>query len=242
MRPNLKSPPYVIAYAGLMAALFTAAIMTLHVATEPVVRRNKELFKQRAYVELFALGDPKTMTPAQVAEVVRKRIVERTEPLVDPQTGEQIQLVEAYGQDGKLVGYAIPIWGVGFWARIDGLLAVSPDLTRTMGVVFLSHSETPGLGGRITEDDFRRQFRQGKDITPSRAGGPFLTISPEKIAAGDPRYARHVDAITGATGTSTALDKFLNERLRRFRRAATAAGMIAPGPAPGAGDPLDRRQ
>ena len=37
---------------------------------------------------------------------------------------------------------------------------------------------------------------------------------------------RHVDAVTGATGTSTAVERFLNENIPAFRRAAKAAGLI----------------
>lgn len=37
--------------------------------------------------------------------------------------------------------------------------ALKPDLPEITGVVFLWHSETPGLGGLIAEPQFRRQFR-----------------------------------------------------------------------------------
>ena len=38
--PNKRSG-YIIGFAAVISGLFTAAIMTLHVATKPVVRRNE---------------------------------------------------------------------------------------------------------------------------------------------------------------------------------------------------------
>jgi Na+-transporting NADH:ubiquinone oxidoreductase subunit C len=128
-----------------------------------------------------------------------------------------------------VVGYAFPISGIGFWATIRGYLAVSPDGAHTLGIAFLDHAETPGLGGRITERGFRRQF-VGLDVSRS-IGGRFVTIGHERPSGpADPLYGRYVDAITGATGTSLALEKFLNADIARFRQAAEAAGLF-PAPA-----------
>ena len=156
------------------------------------------------------------------------------------ETGREIRLLAAFKADlpadrppdirdkANVLGYAFDVSGVGFWARIDGYLAVTPDLGRVIGVVFLQHSETPGLGGRLTEARWRGKFR-GLDVTAPAAGGPFLTIGGEVPAGPEsPRYGRHVEAITGATGTSTAVATFLNQRIAEFRRAAKAAGLATP--------------
>ncbi len=146
----------------------------------------------------------------------------------------------------RVLGYAFPIRGQGFWAPITGLLALSPDLSETRGIVFLEHSETPGLGGRITEGEFRDQFRpsgrangrglvltaprpargrQDDDAPPAR-----IAIDAERPSPGDLGYAQHVVAITGATGTSDAVEAFLNHGLESFYRAAVAAGLSGDDP------------
>ncbi|MBE0618532.1 MAG: FMN-binding protein, partial [Proteobacteria bacterium] len=77
-----------------------------------------------------------------------------------------------------------------------------------LGLSFTKHQETPGLGGRITEPWFRDQF-QGKPVRPPPEGGP-----PLQFVYRQPRSPREVEAITGATQTSTRLGVFLNGFLR----------------------------
>ena len=252
MKLNVNSPAYVLAFAAVTSSAFTAAIMALYAAGEPTARRSAALYEQRALVKLFGLQ--KDTAGRHVAGLVDSRIAGyrgptadpadlRREPIFldDPQTGQRIPLLVAYREDlpadrkpdlrdrGRILGYAVPVSGVGFWAQITGYLAVSADMEKVLGVVFLRHSETPGLGGRITEPAWREQFR-GLKITPPAKGDRFLYIGGQKPSGRDsPRAGRHVDAITGATGTSTAVDKFLNDRIAQFRRAAEAAGLVKGG-------------
>jgi Na+-transporting NADH:ubiquinone oxidoreductase subunit C len=226
---NSKHHGYVIFYAAITSALFTGAIMALHKATEGVAERSARVFEQKSLVELFGLGDVERMSDEQIIEAYRRHIT-RGDTVKDPVSGETFELIRAWRyQDGRktLIGYAFGVWGVGFWARIDGLLAVSPDLSRTIGVVFLKHSETPGLGGRITERSFREPFFRGLDISPPRPGRPYIDISHGEPPA--ELRGRHVDAITGATGTSASVAAFINRRLERFRRAMKGAGLAKGG-------------
>ena len=234
MADSKQRPAYVILYAAVAAAVFTGGIMTLHQVARPVVERNQRLLRQRALVDLFDLGDPAEMSAAEVSAVVESQI-DQTQSLTDPQTNEKIQLLVARDGDGGLIGYAFGISGLGYWARIDGLLAVTPDLKRTIGVVFLAHSETPGLGGRITEPEFRDQFAGGARggglrVSPPAEQQPYLYVGGEKPSSGrNPRYDRVMDSLTGATQTSVAIGRFLNAHLARFHRAAEAARLGANG-------------
>ena len=227
---NVNRPQYVLVFAAAVSAVFTAGIMSLHAVTEARIKRNAALFEEKALVELFGLNEGRQLTEKQAAELYRKHIrrpgKEQTDKfLTDPQSGVTFELIEAVkidpaGGRPRVVAYAFPVWGVGFWARIDGYLAVTPDLTKVVGITFLKHSETPGLGGRITELQWREKFR-GLTITPPQAGSKTIYVGGQK--EGRARQGRRVDAITGATGTSSAVETFLNQRLRQFRRAAVAA-------------------
>ncbi len=240
--PN-KHPLYVILFAALVSGLFTAAIMALYTATLPIVRANERLLRQRAIVELFGLGDVAALSGEEVARLYDGRVREKRIAEGRP---EEMEILAAYSQDvapdepvrlgdPRIVGYAFPIEGVGFWAMVRGYLAVTPDLERTLGIAILAHSETPGLGGRITEPEFKRWFRpggphdRGLDVSPPPAGGEFIHVGPPMDRT-DAGYGRHVDALTGATGTSTAVSKFVNKDLRRFRRAMAAEGMLKEAP------------
>ena len=221
MKLSKNHPVYVLVYAALTSATFTVAIMSLHAATRGMVERNERLFEQKALVELFErpLGlDVATMTDDQIAAAYDRHI--RSGGIIrDNLSGENFELVEAVvaGANGQqeILGYAFAVSGVGFWARIDGWLAVTGDLEEILGVVFVRHSETPGLGGRISEKRWRDAFI-GLSAAEPADGEKFIHIGPSGPAD------RRVDSITGATGTSRAVELFLNTSLKRFQRAAAA--------------------
>ena len=99
---------------------------------------------------------------------------------------------------------------------------MSADRQKTIGIVILSHSETPGLGGRIVEPVFMDQFAAGIRVLPVVDGKAlYLTASPPE--PGSPTYGRNLHAITGATQTCLAMERILNEHLTRFQRAMAAA-------------------
>jgi len=232
VRLDTTRPGYVVLFAGAVSATFTAGIMALHVATAGRVRRNEKLFEARAKVEVFGLGEPQSMSDEAIIEAAESRIATRR--ITDPRTGRELELLEAYDRPAdepgaRLIARGFAVSGVGFWARIDGIVALKPDFSEILGVAFLRHAETPGLGGRITEPQWRRRFH-GLKATPPERGEKFIHIGgPAPAGEGDPRFGRHVDAITGATGTSSAVERFLNEHLGRFRRAAEAAGLLGRG-------------
>jgi Na+-transporting NADH:ubiquinone oxidoreductase subunit C len=112
-----------------------------------------------------------------------------------------------YYPEGDISGLpaavAVPLSGPGLWGRIDGVLALEPDLTTIKGVRFYKQSETPGLGGEIGADWFQIQFK-GKSIL-SQTGTPGFTIGKP----GEVRDANSVDGISGATMTSDRVEDIL---------------------------------
>jgi Na+-transporting NADH:ubiquinone oxidoreductase subunit C len=91
------------------------------------------------------------------------------------------------------------------------MMAVEPQLERVIGVAFYRHSETPGLGGRITEDWFKGQFA-GKRLPPRGKEGRYFSFVP----AGTARGEGDLDAITGATGTSRGVERLVNENVKDY--------------------------
>lgn len=89
--------------------------------------------------------------------------------------------------DDNIIGYAFLAEGFGAWGRIKILVALENETT-VKGIFIVSHTETPGLGSRITEPAFTDQF----------AG---MKIEDIKLTA----KAGQIDAITGATISSTSV-------------------------------------
>ncbi|BDC36492.1 RnfABCDGE type electron transport complex subunit G [Candidatus Methanoliparum sp. LAM-1] len=87
--------------------------------------------------------------------------------------------------DDEIIGYAFEAIGKGYGGDITILVGINNDEDLTIKKVsVLSHSETPGLGARITEDEFVSQF-DNKPIDAIKLEG--------------------IDAITGATISSKAV-------------------------------------
>jgi len=109
-----------------------------------------------------------------------------------------------YAPDGGFVGYAIPGAGPGFQDTIRLLYGYLPGERRIVGMRVLDSRETPGLGDKIYKDaDFLAEFRD-------------LAIDPEVMAVkkGSKTGPHQVDAITGATISSKAVVRIINEANR----------------------------
>ena len=91
------------------------------------------------------------------------------------------------------------------------MVGVDSEGSRILGIAFYQHSETPGLGGRITEKWFTDQFK-GLRLFPIVDDKKIFYLKPKAIASGP----NELDAITGATRTSTAVETFLNTELDTF--------------------------
>lgn len=96
--------------------------------------------------------------------------------------------------DNGTTVYSIPFVGSGLWGTIRGYISVDQDLTSIQGIAFTEQNETPGLGGRIEEEWYKEQFRG-------------ISVGSPLVYGGD----TGIDAITGATSTSNAVLKIMNQ-------------------------------
>ena len=80
------------------------------------IKRNKRLSREKALVELFELGDPKTMTDEAVgkafAEAIGQHEGDKPTIVTDPKTGRQFRLITAYAV-GRKTGNRRVIGGTG---------------------------------------------------------------------------------------------------------------------------------
>ncbi len=91
-----------------------------------------------------------------------------------------------YAEEAE-VGYAFMAVGRGYGGYIDILVGLE-DETRLRGISIIRHLESPGLGAKITEPEFRSEFSglNIEDVVLKYDGG-------------------EIDAITGATISSRAV-------------------------------------
>lgn len=149
---------------------------------------------------------------ANQAEALRQAVFQvlpgttRLEPLVvadggpAPAGANPPDLFAGYGEAGNLVGYAIPGEGAGFQDTIRLLYGYDPARKRIVGMRILDSRETPGLGDKIFKDPaFAKEFL---DLDFSQ---------PLEVVKGGGTGEHQVDAITGATISSKAIVRIINE-------------------------------
>lgn len=164
------------------------------VYTAPIVARNKEIKFKTTVLDVFGI-------PCTVENI--DAVFERG---VNTKTENGLVYYECYSKEGeKLTAIAFEVGGAGFWAPISAIIALETDLETIKDFKIISHTETPGLGARIVEPEFLAQFR-GKKIKP------HLVVVPYRKAVGE----NEVDAITGATETSKALEEIINRNAKIF--------------------------
>jgi Na+-transporting NADH:ubiquinone oxidoreductase subunit C len=97
----------------------------------------------------------------------------------------------------------LPVFGRGY-STIFALLAVAGDANTIVGFKAVEHEETPGLGGRVDELAWRRQW-EGKALRDDQGRLRFQISS----ALREPDTLYGVDAIAGATITSQGVQNIV---------------------------------
>jgi electron transport complex protein RnfG len=103
-------------------------------------------------------------------------------------------------KSGEVVGHVLAASIQGYGGPIQSFVGLDPSNAVT-GVRILTQSETPGLGARITEEKFLKQFRG-------------LALEAVALRRDDP--AGKVDAITAATISSRAVTVSLRRAIEAY--------------------------
>ena len=202
----MKKRLFSIAYMFLITLFFTSIVSGVKVLNEERIESNQKAKLQRIILSVLQIPEKREPSDEMLNQIFETRI--RSIQV------EGTTLYLGYEEDGKtILGYAFPVGGPGFWGPIFGMVAVDSEASKILGIAFYKHAETPGLGGRITEDWFKAQFK-GLPIFPIEEGKKIFYLKPQ----GTGEAPNELDAITGATGTSRGVEGFLNNELDRYLR------------------------
>ena len=114
---------------------------------------------------------------------------------------------------GQAVGYVFETESKGYGGTVKVMTGISTEGSIT-GVIVLSHSETPGLGVNAEKAEFRDQYQQP---VANLTGG----IQVVKFQA--PKEGE-IQAMTGATITSTAVTNAVNAAIEQYQNAYASEG------------------
>ncbi|MBN2657582.1 MAG: FMN-binding protein [Spirochaetales bacterium] len=189
---------YTVLVTAVSAFIFVFLLSLANGATSEKVAENQRVLEAKAY-----------LTAAGIA-VKEDMDVEKELMTVFPQFDSARPYQETTLNGKKLI--VAPFQGSGLWGTIYGVLGMSADFSRIVGMEILSHSETPGLGGRIDEAWFKDQFsgEYAVDGIVIRHGGGKGDTDKDN---------GEVDGITGASRTSDSLQQIINDQIDKMKSA-----------------------
>ena len=183
---------YPILFMSLLTAAFTFVLAFMEYSTAERVKSNQDYELETKILYVFDIP-------------VEDNSIEAVNNLFEEKISKNGDIYE-YKENGDLKAYAFPVDGSGLWGRIEGYVSISKDYNTILGLTFISQNETPGLGGRIGEEEYLSQFRE-LDVSGS-SKGEYVVYNP---APGG-----NVDAIAGATLTSKSVANLMNVDIHRF--------------------------
>ena len=177
-----------LAIAGLLSGI---AIIGIYESTLPTITANKARELREAVFKVLPGVSRMQALVYRDGELVAVEAPDKDEPVV----------YGGYGERREFIGYAVPAAGPGFQDTIAILYGYKPADALVVGMEVLESRETPGLGDKIYKDaEFVGAFGA-------------LSIDPEIVAVkkGTRSGANEIDAITGATISSKAVVRIINE-------------------------------
>jgi len=129
---------------------------------------------------------------------------------------EKVKIYKAVTKAGECVGWSFNAIGSGLIDKIELVVAVDKSFEKTAGFDVLASNETPRIGDRIEDDDYRNQFK-------AAPVGVFKLVK-----TGDPgKIDSEIVAITGATVSSEAVVKIINNSLLQIKKQMLEKGLIS---------------
>ena len=188
-----KGYVYTIVFMLIISAVFTFVLAFANTLLKPRIDANATYAKQVAILDSVGVK----------AEGNAEEVAALFEAQLEEAKSESYDYYVQKDENGSPKAYAVPFTGSGLWGTIRGYAGVSEDKNTLLGIVFTEQNETPGLGGRISEDWFRDQFR----------GLSLAEGAPQDYGqVGD----KQIDAITGATQTSDAIIRILKQLVEKL--------------------------
>lgn len=213
----MRDKVYTVVYMAILCAVATLLMTGAKLVMADRVKENETLRENRARLAGMDLL-PEKAEAKEINDIAGQRVKRET------RNGQEVFL--GYEADGKtLHSVGIAFDGPGFWGPIRGTLSTDPKGKEIRGIIFSDHGETPGLGGRISEAWFTKQF-QGRDVSAPDASGRYVTFVPEGTATTGPH---EVNAISGATRTSDSVRLIVNGALKDLHGALGAEATPPPG-------------
>jgi len=202
-QPDSPSTKMILVLTGI-AMLSGFLVVLVAQLTAPVIAENQRIAIEKAVVKVI----PGATTHKEFYLEGGKLVTEK-------QQQDSDSIYAGYNAGGKLLGVAAKAAAQGYAGMIYLLYGYDPSCECIRGIKILKMAETPGLGDKIITD---KNFQANFDALDARldAGNKSLANAIVTVKAGTKQHDWEIDAISGATISSVAVGKALNESAQRL--------------------------
>ena len=189
---------------GLVATLSGLLVVLSYRITLPIIEENKRLAIERA---LFKV----------IPDAVSRKDFVITDRGIEPAQADLsgIALYAGYDQDGQLKGVALEAAAAGYQDVIRILYGYDPYCQCIRGIDVLKMAETPGIGDKIAKDPVFLENFTALEARPNPAGSG-LENAIVLVKQGQKSEPWQIDSISGATISSKAIARMLNDSAQRY--------------------------
>jgi Na+-transporting NADH:ubiquinone oxidoreductase subunit C len=227
----MHSNKYITVYTLVMTLVVAIVLAIVVTGLKPAHDANEAVFKKKEILSAI-----KDQLGADLSKMKDKEVLDlfgqRVEQVALDANGKSIEGVKAEdldmakeekkpeaerryplfiykGEKGNT--YLVAVRGNGLWDKIWGTIAIEDDFNTISGASFGHLAETPGLGAEIKDNpNFPKQF-VGKSIYE---GDQYVSVAVVK--GGVKKPAHEVDAISGATITSTGVSEMMTRGIQAY--------------------------
>lgn len=228
---------FTIMFMVTITALFIAALAVVNEVSMPQIQKNQDMQQLKSMMYAFDLlpegiqeSDLSNKTTTDNFQWDEKAILEIRQntlrilsvPVPDSLKillndsylviGDSAKIFVHTDISGQYLAYGFPLKGMGLWGTISAFAVVSADLKTMIGIDFTEQMETPGLGARITEQEFKYFFRN-LDLSRfenAQPGQLCIDMVRNKAQTNVEVQTHELQAITGATQTCDGVLKMVN--------------------------------
>lgn len=196
----------MIRILGLVSAVCGLIIVGAYQGTYDAVAANKRIATERAVFKVI----PAAKSIAEYVALPGGGIEPRVGAGETPIAAGAVKFFAAYDAAGKLAGIAAEGGAKGYADTVRIMFGYSPDCQCVVGIGVVAMRETPGIGDKILTD---KEFLANFTALDVKLKGDLAALANEVKAVkhGAKTHPWQIDAIAGATITSRAVGKAIND-------------------------------
>jgi len=208
VQPETPSFAMLRTLAGI-AMMSGLLVVMVYEITKPIIAENKRIAIEKAISVIIS-----DVSSKKDYSLGPEGLVALTADTKEIAKGSE-KIYAAYNDKGELQGIALEAAATGYQDVIRILYGYNPDCECVTGIKVLKMAETPGLGDKIAFDpEFLKNF-VALDAKLNESGDALLN-EIVTVKAGTKTEEWQIDAISGATISSNAIGKMINQSSQKM--------------------------